>query len=317
MKQLLESQTIIRQILRWKFHLIVIGIITVALAILFSSPLFITPLFKSQARVYPINIKAFSEESESEQMLEVVSSTDIKRKMVEVFNLKERYDIKPDDRAAQTHVLRKYDEYVSSSKTRYETIELQVMDSDPEVACAMVDSLIAFYNAKMLEMRIAKYADELLGYQNDQRRKQAEIDSLNKQMEVFRKEYGILDYNSQTLQLTLGYAEVLARGASRSSVDDLQKRLALLGDKGGEFLQMQTKMRDLEKQREEIGTNLEEVQSLINREENFALVVEEPFPADKKSYPTRWIILLASLISVEFLAVLFILLFDPKETSKS
>lgn len=317
MKQLLESQIVIRQILRWKFHLIVLGIITVALAILFSSSLFITPLFKSQARVYPINIKAFSEESESEQMLEVVSSTDIKRKMVEVFNLKERYGIKDDNRFAQTQVLRKYDEYVSSSKTRYETIELQVMDSDPELASAMVDSLIAFYNAKMLEMRQAKYADELRGYQNDLRRKQAEIDSLNSQMEVFRKEYGILDYESQTLQLTLGYAEVLARGAARSSVDDLQKRLALLGDKGGGFLLMQSKMEDLEKQREEIGQNLEEVQSLVNRQENFALVVEEPFPADKKSYPTRWIILLASLLSVEFLAVLLILLFDPRETSKS
>ena len=317
MKQLLESQAVIRQILRWKLHLIVIGIITVALAILFSSSLFITPLFKSKARIYPINIKAFSEESESEQMLEVVSSTDLKRKMVEVFNLKKRYGISPDDRFAQTNVLQKYDEYVSSSKTRYETIELQVMDSEPEVASAMVDSLITFYNAKMLEMRKAKYADELLGYQNDLRRKQAEIDSLNNQMEVFRKEYGILDYESQTLQLTLGYAEVLARGAARSSVDDLQKRLALLGDKGGEFLLMQSKMQDLEKQREEIGTNLEEVQSLMNREENFALVVEEPFPADKKSYPTRWIILLASLISVEFLAVLFILLFDRRETSKS
>jgi len=169
----------------------------------------------------------------------------------------------------------------------------------------------------MLEMRRAKYVDELSGYRDDLERKQAEIDSLNAQMEVFRKEYGMLDYESQVQQLTLGYAEALARGASRASIDDLKKRLDLLASQGGSFRQMQIKIAELEKQRNEISGQVEEAYSLLNRDENFALVVEEPFPADKKSYPTRWLILLASLISVEFLAVLLILLFDSKDTTKS
>ncbi|WP_163710102.1 GumC domain-containing protein [Mangrovibacterium lignilyticum] len=317
MKNFLESQSLIKQILHWKIHLIVIGFVAVILAALFSSPFFITPLFKSQARIYPTNVKAFSEESESEQLLEIISSTDIKRKMIDSFGLTERYEIKSGDRFAQTHVLKEYDEHVSSSKTRFETIELSVLDADPEIACAMVDSLIAFYNVKMLEMRRAKYSEELLTYQKDLERKQAELDSLNRKMEMFRQEYGILDYENQAQQLTLGYAEALARGAARSSVNELQKRLDVLAEKGGAFRQMEMKTLELEKQRDEISRQVEESYSLVNRNDRFAMVVEEPFPADKKSYPTRWLIVLASLISVEFLAMMLLLLFDSLNIKKS
>ena len=298
----------------WIKHLFVVGLLAVVLAVVFSSSAFITPLYKSQSRVYPTNTKAFSEESESEQMLEVINSTDIKRKMVETFNLTERYRIKADARFPMTQVLKKYDEYVSCSKTRFETIEISVLDADPQVATDMVDSLIVFYNGKMLEMCRERYQKELESYQANLQRKQVEIDSLNRKMEVYRRNYGLLDYESQTLQLTLGYAEGLARGASRASIDDLQKRLNQLADKGGEFWQMQNEMEELFSQREEISKNVEEKYSLVSRKDNFALIVEQAFPADKKSYPVRWVIVVAALVSTEFLALLLVLLLGPRRT---
>ncbi|WP_372774066.1 hypothetical protein [Mangrovibacterium sp.] len=317
MNDYLESLPLLKSLLKWKLHLAIIGVGAILLAVLFSSPLFIEPLFKSQARIYPTNIQAFSEESESEQLLEVISSSDIKRKMIATFNLADRYKIKADDPYAQTHLLRQYNKYVSCTKTRYETVEIRVLDADPMVACAMVDSLIAFYNSKMMELRREKHGQELAGFQNDLLRKQVEMDSLSSRMQVYRRDYGLLDYYSQTQQLTLGYAEVLARGAARSSVDDLQKRLNLLADKGGEFWQMQNEMNDLIGQRDRISKKIEEIYSLINRRDNFALVVEQAFPADKKSFPTRWLIVLVSLLAVEFLAVLVIFFLESFKPQKS
>lgn len=292
----------------WWRHFVVLGLATVALAALFSSPWFITPLYRSQARVYPANTEAFSEESESEQMLEVIQSTDIKRRMVQCFGLMERYRVKPGHPHAASQVLRYYNEMVSCSKTRFETIEISVLDADPMVACAMADSLIVFYNDKMLELRRERYRLELEGYQSDLRRKQSEIDSLNLRMEQYRRDFGLLDYGSQTHQLTLGYAEVLARGAARSSVNDLQQRLDLLAAKGGEFWQMQNLMNELILQRERSSKLVEETFSLINRKENFALVVQEAFPADKKAYPVRWLIVLAALASTGLLALVLVFL---------
>jgi hypothetical protein len=71
----------------------IVGIIAIVLAAIFSSPFFITPKFKSSARVYPSNISAISEESETEQMLEIMNSADIKLKMMKAFNLDEVYKI--------------------------------------------------------------------------------------------------------------------------------------------------------------------------------------------------------------------------------
>jgi len=317
MKNYLECQSLLKQLWPWKIHLIIVGFFAVVLAVLFSSPMFIMPLYRSQARLYPVNTKAFSEESESEQMLEVICSSDLKRTMIETFSLMERYDIDSGSRSAQSKVLKQYDEFVTCSKTRYETVEISIQDPDPAFACAMVDSLVKFYNAKMVAMHREKYNGQLAAFQEDLSRKQKEIDNLSNEMEAYRQQYGLLDYKSQTQQLTLGYAEALARGASRASVDDLKRRLDLLAEKGGVFQQMQVKMDELLSQRESIAAQLEETYSLINRDENFSVMVEEPFPADKKSFPTRWIIVLASLLAVEFGAMLVILLTESFGKTKA
>ncbi len=216
MKNYLECHSLVKQLRAWLKHFIILGIITFVLAAIFSSSWFITPLYKSTARIYPTGVSAFSEESESEQMLEVISSLDIKRKMIDVFDLKNRYEIKPDDKFAQTHVLQEYNEYIHCSKTRYETIEISALDADPFVACAIVDSIVAFYNAKMLAMRSNVYGKQLASFEQDLSRKQVEIDSLGSKMEQYRREFGILDYQNQATQLTLGYTELLARGASQA-----------------------------------------------------------------------------------------------------
>ncbi|PTN04247.1 hypothetical protein C8N47_13312 [Mangrovibacterium marinum] len=317
MKEYLDSRALFKLLWAWKIHLALLGGAVMLLAVLFSSSLFITPLYKSQARLYPVNARAFSEESESEQMLEVIGSSDLKRKMIETFSLVERYKIDSQSRAVHAKVLKAYDKHVTCVKTRYETVEISILDRDPKMACAMVDSLMSFYNAKMLAMHREKYQGQLAAFQQDMSRKQADIDSLDSRLSAYRQRYGLLDYQSQTEQLTLGYAEALARGASRASVDELKKRLDLLAERGGTFRQMQARMTELLQQREQIGRQLEEILSQINRRENFSVLVEAPFPADKKSYPTRWLIVLASLLSAEFLAVLLILLMDSSNQVKS
>ena len=84
----------------------------------------------------------------------------------------------------ESKVLKQYDEFVNCSKTRYETVEISIQDRDPAFACAMVDSLVKFYNVKMVEMHREKYNGQLAAFQEDLIRKQKEIDALSEQMET-------------------------------------------------------------------------------------------------------------------------------------
>ena len=82
-----NSAELIRSIIRWKKHLLLVGLISLGASILFSSPWFIKPKFKSFALVYPSNLIAYSTESATEQMLQLAQSSDIREKVIHDFDL--------------------------------------------------------------------------------------------------------------------------------------------------------------------------------------------------------------------------------------
>ena len=317
MKNFFDNQGLFVIVWKWKVHLVIIGMIAIIASAVFSSPFFITPLYKSQARIYPVNTSSYSEESESEQMVEILNSTDIKWQVIESFDLGNRFEIERDASSFQTKILRKYNKRVKSKKTEYESIELKALDADPYIASSIVDSIIVFYNRKVQTIRKQKHTELAESYSNDLERKLAEIDSVAVKMEVLRRNYGMLEYEAQAQQLTQGYTDALARGATKAAINDIQKRLDKLAEKGGEFFRYQREMEALEIQRDTINRRLDRALSLVNKKESYTMVIEEPFPADKKSYPTRWLIVLISLIAVEFLAVLTAFILEGLSKSKS
>ena len=122
MTNFFDNQNILEIIWKWKKHLIVVGILAIVVSVIFSSPMFIQPKFKSTARIYPsFNIYTFSDESESEQMLEFINSQDIKFRVIDAFNLSEVYKISKNDPMYQTFILAEFNDNVSFKKTEYET----------------------------------------------------------------------------------------------------------------------------------------------------------------------------------------------------
>ncbi|MGQ8337068.1 Wzz/FepE/Etk N-terminal domain-containing protein [Sunxiuqinia sp. A32] len=317
MKNIFDNQNLFVLIWKWKIHFIIVGIVTIIVSAIFSSPYFITPLYKSEARIYPVNTTSYSEESESEQMVEIFNSTDIKREVIEKFNLPERYEIEIDDPYFQTKILKEYNDKVTCKKTEYESIELEALDQDPQVASSIVDSIIVFYNRKVQSIRKQKYEERAQSYSNDLVRKTKEISSIAEKMGELRQKYGLLDYEIQTEQITQGYMTALAEGASDRAVTNIKSIISNLEEKGGEYFLLQREMEALEIQRDTINRRLDKALSQVNKKETYTMVVEEPFPADKKSYPTRWLIVLVSLIATEFLALLSIYIIEGLKNQKS
>ena len=316
MKSFFDNQSLLIIIWKWKIHLLIVGVVAIVAAAVFSSAYFITPLFQSQARLYPTNTQSYSEESESEQMLEILNSTDIKRQVIDVFKLAERYEIRADDPYYRTKILRKYNDRVACKKTEYESIELKALDADPQVAANIVDSLIVFYDQKVLALNREKSKEEAGSYSLDLVRKNKEIESVSTNMESLRKEFGLLDYEIQAEQVTQGYMTALAEGASSKAVSDIKQLMVNLEDKGGAFFLLQRELEALEIQRDTINRRLDKALSLLNKQETYTMIVEEPFPADKKASPTRWLIVLLSLMATEFLAIIVIFSLEGIKSSK-
>ncbi|KOH44475.1 GumC domain-containing protein [Sunxiuqinia dokdonensis] len=316
MKSFFDNQNLLALIWKWKTHLITIGAIAIVGAALFSSPWFITPMFESQARIYPTNTSTYSEESESEQMLEVLNSTDLKWQIIHTFKLQERFNIKPDEAHFRTKILKEYNDRIACKKTEYESIELTALDADPQVASDLVDSLIVFYNRKVLSLNREKAREQAAFFMKDLNRKRKEIEAIAAEMEPLRKEYGLLDYEIQAEQVTQGYMSALAGGANSRAIADIKNLMTNLEEKGGRFFLLQKELLALEMQRDTIASRYDKALARSEKNVTYTMVVEEPFPADKKAYPIRWLIVVVSFLAVEFLAVLTILGLEGIQSSK-
>ena len=146
MNNFFDNQRILSLIWNRKFHFIIIGVIAVLLSAVFSGPTFIKPKYKSTARIYPSNLGEMSEESNTEQMLEIVNSNTVKFRMFEAFYLKDIFKISKDDPHYLTYTFDIYNENIKTTKTQNETVEIKVLALNPQIASDMCDSIIHFYN---------------------------------------------------------------------------------------------------------------------------------------------------------------------------
>lgn len=314
MDNFFDNQRILEIIWKRKMHFLIIGIVAVLLSAVFSGHTFIRPKFKSVARVYPSNIWTMSNESETEQMIEVLNSNDIKFKMFDAFNLADVYEISKEDPKFVTYMLDKYNKNVSVSKTEFETAEIKVMDYDPQRASDMCDSIIQFYNKKVRSLHKQKDKEMVTITQNALDRKYAELAGVEKQLDSLRITTGIISFSEQVPELTRGYMTALANGRGNApdtkKIDQLYDNFSKDGSKA-ELLEARYNRMLFVIDSLSILHDLHLVE--YEKEITYSHIVEYPFPADKKSYPVRWLIVMLSTVSAIFIGLLTFLVLDYRK----
>lgn len=316
MNNFFDNQRILQVIWKRRIHFMIVGGIAVLLSAIFSSSFFITPKFKSTARIYPTNLWPLSNESETEQMLEIVNSQDIKLRMFDAFNLAEVYNINREDPLFLTYLLNLYNTHVGASKTEFETVEIKVLDKDPLRAAQMCDSIIRFYNEKVQQMHAAKNWEMVEISQKGLEKRTRELDSLLERINQTRSEYQILDYSGQVKEITRGYMEVLAAGRENSTGSREIKRLYdNLANKGTEAWLQESKLAYLTMVIDSLNTVHEFNRSEAEKKISYCYVVQKPVPADKKAYPIRWLIVAFSTLSALFAALLVFVVLDFRKVN--
>jgi capsular polysaccharide biosynthesis protein len=314
MNNFFDNQRILQLIWRRKIHFIIIGVVAIIISAVFSSPFFIKPKFRSTARIYPSNLWVLSEESETEQMLEILNSRDIKLKMFDAFDLDQVYKIDRNDQFYLTYMFDIYNKNVKTNKTNFETVEIQVMDHDPQRASDMCDSLIFFYNKKVRDMHKKKDFEMVTISEKGLKQKYAELNSLILRLDTLKQNYGILDYKSQVEKVTEGYMTVLAEGitppANRAKIENLYNNLA---EQGTQAYLLEKQFDYITDVIDSLTTQHEFYLAEYEKDITYCHVVENPVPADKKSYPVRWLIVSLSTLSALFIALIVLLVLDYRQ----
>ncbi len=314
MNNFFDNQRILNLIWNRKFHFITIGIAAIILSAIFSGSAFIQPKYKSTARIYPINLAVLSEESETEQMLEILNSNDIKLKMFDAFNLDEVYRINKTDEHYLTYMFNIYNDNVNTSKTEYETVELKVMDESPKRASEMCDSIIHFYNRKIGNLHSLKYKEVANITKEFVELKTHELDSISNLLQNLRDKTEIISYSSQIKSVTEGYMLALSENnGGTSDTKIIKKQLDNLKDFGAQAYILEKKFNKLNGIVDSLTLVKDIALMEANKKITYSHIVESPFPADKKSYPVRWLIVAFSTLSAVFLALLVFLVLDYRK----
>ncbi len=317
MDNFFNSSNLVRLINKWKYHLLIIVGLSALLAVIFSGPRFITPKYKSYAIVYPANIEPYSEESETEQMLQIINSQDIIDSVIKKFDLTKHYEINPNYKYFRTELLYRYRQNVKISKTPYESVLIEVYDKSPDTAMLMVNAIIKFYDKKISNLHKTKYREVVDMYKNQLAQKQAHIDSLKQIMYTLGTEYGIFEYDYQSQEIMRGYLRTLTgQGAERVNTKEVNRLLNNMERKSGVLIEVVQMIQDESRTYVETKLDLELAQRFLNATMTYSNIVTHPFVADKKSYPIRWLIVMIVSLAAFVFAMLVILVIEKRKFSK-
>jgi len=319
-----ESTNFIIFLYQWRKPLIIISAIAFAISIVFS--LLITPKFKSTVVLYPTSsssiakallsenvgakqdVMMIGEEEQTEQMLQILSSSRIRERIVEKFNLYEHYELDKNTSFRKTKLIKTYDNNISFRRTEYMAVKISVLDKDPKMAANIANHIAELLdstkNVMQKERAIKAYRIVEAEYIQLKAEIQAMEDSLTK-----LRELGVHDYESQAEMINQQLAIELAKGNSRG-VKALEDRLTTLAKYGGPYVSIRDQLEHEKKQLSEIKSKYEEAK--IDAEEILPqkFVVESAYPAEKKSYPIRWIIVVVSTLSAFILGILILAILD-------
>lgn len=292
MDKYFDNTPILKAVFKWKWHIIVITIVSAILGAIFSGPKFITPKYKSEAIVYPSGRAEFSDETFTEQMLQVMESQEILDSVAKNFNLMKHYEIDENYQYAKTALIGEYRDNVSISKTPYDAVKIKVLDKDPEMACAMVNEIIRLYNVKFGEIFKKKKWEFAKMYEKNLARKYGFIDSLKRELAQIAGDGNMINY----LYLSKGNSIAYFSEGKDNNAEDIANAIALV-----ELIASETAAYS------EIKIEYEREIRQAEGDITYLNLVSKPFVAEKKTYPVRWIIVALCGISAFLLSVLTVI----------
>ncbi|PLW95577.1 MAG: hypothetical protein C0591_10880 [Marinilabiliales bacterium] len=314
MENYFKSANLINVIDKWKIHLLVIVLIAALAAAIFSGPAFITPLFKSYAVAYPANVEPYSEESETEQMLQILNSQDIKDSVIQMFDLPRHYEIDTDYKYFKTVLLYEYNQNVSISKTPYESVQIEVLDKDPNTAAMMVIAIIDFYNKKVGFLHKSKYLEVIDMYEFQLQMKRNTLDSLKNLMIELGTKHGIIEYEFQSQEIMRGYLKTIyGSNSSQINSKEVDRLFTSMQNYGGQLVEIVKMIENEAISYVTIKEDYEMTWRFINSDLTYANIITSPFPADKKTYPVRWLVVVVVSLAAFILATLVVFILESRK----
>ncbi len=320
-----QSTNLVAFLYKWRKPLIILPLVAGVLAAIFSAPAFIPPKYKSTVIVFPSttnsvskailpqtgyadqDILEFGAEEEAEQLLQILNSDEIRDTMVERFNLMKHYDIDPESPFRMTELRETFSDNVEFRRTEFMSVEISVLDEDPDTAAMIANDISKILDRvkRRIQRERAYIGLQIVQGSYDQIKREAK--TLEEGLKQLRQK-GVHDYESQAAVYSEQLAtSIVERGPNHSSTQALENKLDTLAKYGGRYVDMRDELELLKEEEIKIKTKLDQAKVDYNQNLPATFKVNSAYPAEKKTYPIRSLIVLISMMGT-FVGTLVLIL---------
>jgi len=317
------TSTIIFLLKKWKPIFIITFLAAIASIIV---SLIIEEEFKSSVVIYPAStssvskalltdmsrapkdILKFGEEEETEQLMQILHSDEIKANIIAKYKLMQHYKIKSDSKYSKTKLLNEYDDKISFRKTQYQAIEITVFDTDNQIAANIANDITSILDSVYNKVQKNRAYKALEIIENQYQLEKNHIKQLEDSLSVLRS-LGVFDYENQARTYTESHTKALESGNTRKA-KLLQEKLDILAKYGSAYNSLsQLHEKEIE-QLSLLKSKYEEAKVDAYQNLPHKYIVNPAQVSEKKSKPVRWLIVVFSTLSAFIFAVFLMLILD-------
>ena len=263
----------------------------------------------------PKDILKFGEEEETEQLMQILQSNEIKEKIIAKYALMQHYDIDPSDKYAKTKLLKEYDDKISSRKTQYQAIEISVFDTDNKMAANIANDITLILDSVYNKVQKDRAFKALEIIENQYNLEKDYVQQLEDSLSVLRG-LGVFDYQIQISNYTEAHTAAIERGQTQKA-KLLQDKLDVLAKYGSAYNALsQLQVKEIE-QLSLLKSKYEEAKVDAYQNLPHKYIVNPAQVSEKKAKPIRWLIVVASTISAFIFSVFLMLILENLQTVKA
>ncbi|MFA9213557.1 MAG: Wzz/FepE/Etk N-terminal domain-containing protein [Candidatus Methylacidiphilales bacterium] len=316
-----ELVDVVKFLIKYKKPLSIISIGAAIAAIIFTSPWFIKPLYQSTAIFYPSTNNSissalladtrskskdpleFGEQTTAQQFIQMLESDNLKNRVIHNFNLREHYKIKEDDSEKNYKLGNLYKKYIAVRKTPFASIEVNVLDEDPNKAAEIANGIVLLLDSVKTDVQRRVALQALAIIEQQYKNKEAEVNNIKQTMRDLGAK-GVYSFEEQSKAIT----ELAGKGGNQAYITKQQASLAQYGSEA--LSSQETLVLELDKL-SELRKKLEQANVDVSANLSNVFILQQATPAEKKAYPIRGIIVIVSVFG-SFVLGCIVLLFTEK-----
>lgn len=329
----MNSKCIVKLLLKNKLNILIILVLAVVLAILFSSQLFIKPLYKSSVILYPTTTYSASkavmntnnliyvdpleigDESQTEHMMQILNSGIIRDKIIEKYDLMNHYGIDNNCEYKQSKLIKAYEDKIRIKRTEYNSVKIIVLDTDPEIASNIANDIAALFDETMNEMQreISAKAFEIV--EREYNNTIDEINVLEDSLKYYR-EKGIYNYDIQINTLSQQLATELAKGNDKGA-KNIENQINKLSQNGHRYNDISNDIKIKKDYLTLLKTKYDDARLNATETIPHKLVITNAYISDKPVYPIRWVIVTVTFFATLIIIIMVLAAFEYSENKNN